>query len=273
MKDIFKYIDYRKYLDEWIKSQPAHGRGMISALASSAKCQPAYFSRLLIGKAQLSLEQAFAIQKLLKHSQDEVNYFILLVEHDRAGSTELKSHFKEKIISIRTEREDLQNRFQDAPQLTQEYQRTYYSSYQYAVIHTCISVPELQTIEQLERFLKIPTDRIESILEFLLDAELALRESGRWKVGRNRLHLGRESTLIRQHHANWRIEALKSLDRGKGAQDERDLHYSAVVSLSEEDAKRLKELLIKTLEKFSQEVSESKEETVRALVIDFFSFG
>lgn len=277
MKDIFQYIDYRNYLKGWISSQPAKGRGMISALAKTARCQPAYFSRMLLGRAQLSLEQAFAIQKSLKHSPDEVNYFISLVEYDRAGDMELKIFFKEKLKSLQLEREDLKNRFKDAPALTQEFQRIYYSSFQYAVIHTCISIPKLQTLDALEGFLKISRERIEEILGFLMKSGLATRDGGKWKVGKNRLHLGRDSTLIQQHHSNWRIEALKSLSRGmsreKAIQGDADLHYSAVVSLSEEDASNLKELWIKTLEKFSQQVSTSKEETVRALVIDFFSVG
>lgn len=273
MNDLFQYIDYRNYLKDWIAAQSGKGRGMISALAKTARCQPAYFSRMLLGRAQLSLEQAFAIQKSLKHSPDEVNYFISLVEYDRAGDMELKTFFREKLRSLQLEREDLRNRFKDAPALTQEFQRIYYSSFQYAVIHTCISIPKLQTLDALEGFLNISRERIEEILGFLMKTGLATRDGGKWKVGKNRLHLGRDSTLIQQHHSNWRIEALKSLGRGKGAQSDTDLHYSAVVSLSVEDASSLKELWIKTLEKFGQQVSTSKEETVRALVIDFFSVG
>ena len=43
------------------------------------------------------------------------------------------------------------------------------------------------------------------------------------------------------------------------------------VSLSEADATRLREHWVQALEEFSRHVEPSKEETVRALVIDFFS--
>jgi hypothetical protein len=102
---------------------------------------------------------------------------------------------------------------------------------------------------------------------------IAIREANRWRVGQTRLHLARDASLIRQHHSNWRVEALKSLDRGQGAQNQNELHYSAVVSLSNEDALRLNELWVKTLEQFAREIAPSKDETVRALVIDFFSIG
>ena len=131
--------------------------------------------------------------------------------------------------------------------------------------------PELQTIAKLESFLKLSRERIAEVLGFLQVTGLAVEEKGHWKVGQNRLHLSRDSDLIRNHHSNWRVEAIKSLDRGKGAQGSEDLHYSAVVSLSREDAIQLKEHWIQALERFGQVVAPSHEETVRAITLDFFS--
>jgi uncharacterized protein (TIGR02147 family) len=273
MADLFTSTDYRKYLKSWISEQPKNGRGLISAMAKAAACQPVYLSRVLTGKAQLSLEQADAIQPVLKHSSDETDFFLLLVEWDRAGNTSLKKYFQKKIEAAREARANLQSRFTEARVLTREHQDIYYSSYHYAAIHTCISVPELQTLAALEAFLKIPTERLLEVLSFLKDTGLAFEERGRYRIGMNRLHLGKDAGLIRQHHSNWRIEALKSLDRGKGAQSDKDLHYSAVVSLSEEDAVLLREHWVQALEEFSKRVAPSKEETVRALVIDFFGLG
>jgi len=273
MADLFSFQDYRKYLEAWISEQPRGGRGMISGLAKAASCQPVYVSRVLSGRAQLSLEQAQAIQAELKHSGEETDFFLLLVEWDRAGTKPLKEYFQKKIDRAREARADLQKRFTEAPTLTREHQDIYYSSYHYAAVHTCISVPALQTLSGLEAFLKLPRDRLLEVLLFLKDCGLAIEERGRFRIGQLRLHLGKNAGLIRQHHSNWRLEALKSLDRGRGAQDDRSLHYSAVVSLSETDALRLREHWVKALEEFNQQVAPSKEETVRALVIDFFSLG
>ncbi len=273
MTDLFLNLDYRAYLKEWIAAQPKGGHGLVSALAKAARCQPAYFSRVLQGKAQLSPEQAFAIRKVLGHSDDQTRYFMLLVEYDRAGDADLKAYYQSRIEAEREARTNLQNRFKEAKTLSREHQVTYYGSAHYAAIHACISVPELQTIPGLEKFLALPRERIVEVLKFLTDCGLAVEEQGRWRVGLNRLHLGRDSDLIRNHHSNWRIEAMKSLDRGKGAQGGEDLHYSAVVSLSREDAHRLKEHWIQALEQFNAVIAPSQEETVRAITLDFFSLG
>jgi hypothetical protein len=131
-------------------------------------------------------------------------------------------------------------------------------------------VPALQTIDALESALGISRERLLEVLAFLKETGLATEVRGHFQVGLNRLHLGKDAGLIRQHHSNWRIEALKSLDRGRGAQNEQSLHYSAVVSLSESDAVKLREHWVKALEEFSRVIAPSREETVRALVIDFF---
>ena len=246
---------------------------MIATMAKVARCQSPYISRVLLGKAQLSLEQAHALQKLLGHARSEAAYFMLLVEWERAGNSELKAFFAEQLESARQARSDLRQRLLKPDELPPDLQRTYYSSYHYAAVHTCISIPALQTLQALQDFLRLPRERLLEVLGFLTETGILLSEGSRWKVGTARLHLGRDSTLIRQHHANWRIEAIKSLDRGDGAQSRDELHYSGVVSLSHADAIRLKELWVHTLEQFSREVAPSVEETVRAIVIDFFALG
>jgi len=273
MPDLFSSPNYRSYLKDWISERPSKGRGQISALAKAARCAPAYFSRVLLNQAELSQEQAYAIQSVLGHSPEEVQFFILLLDRDRAGDAAWRAFCELRILSAREARTDLQKRFKNAGQLSAEAQAVYYSSAHFAAIHASISVPELQTVPALEKLFRLPAARILEVLQFLADTGLATEENGHWRIGNNRLHLGRNSTLIRQHHTNWRLEALKSLDRGKGAQGLEDLHYSSVVTVSREDAQKLKEHWIRSLEEFNQAVARSPEETVRALVIDFFTLG
>jgi uncharacterized protein (TIGR02147 family) len=273
MSDIFQAADYRSYVKDWIAEQPKQGHGMVSALAQAARCQPAYLSRVLSGGAHLSAEQAFAVAKRLGHSRQEADFLLLLIEWERASDQELKAHYRSKLDTAREARTDLRNRFKEAKTLGREQQVTYYSSAHYAAVHTCISVPEFQTLAALCKHLGLPRERILTVLKFLKEFGLAVEDKGRFIVGQNRLHLSRDSDVIRTHHTNWRIEAIKSLDRGQGAQGTEDFHYSAVVSLSREDAAKLKELWIKSLEEFSKTVAPSNEETVRALVIDFFGLG
>lgn len=273
MPDLFSTRDYRTYLKDWIAERPGKGRGQISLLAKASRCAPAYISRVLSGIAELSQEQAYDMQPVLGHSPDEVHFFMVLLDRDRAGNAAWRTYCDRKIEAAREARVDSQKKFKNAGTVSREAQAVYYSSAHYAAIHVCISVPVLQTVAALEKLLKLPQERIVEVLQFLAETGLAIEEKGRWCIGQSHLHLGRDSMLIRQHHGNWRMEALKSLDRGKGAQGIDDLHYSSVVSVSREDAIKLKEHWLRALEEFNKTVAPSVEETVRALVIDFFALG
>lgn len=50
--------------------------------------------------------------------------------------------------------------------------------------------------------------------------------------------------FLAKHHANWRLQALHSLDRA----DPDDLHYSGPMALSEENAIKLRALLLNGIE-------------------------
>ena len=90
-----------------------------------------------------------------------------------------------------------------------------------------------------------------------------------WRAGERHFHLDRESPFLRQHHRNWRLQALRALD----GYLPKNLHYSAVFSLSEEDAAALKEFLLQHLKSFLETVAASKEEKIYVYNFDFFETG
>lgn len=102
------------------------------------------------------------------------------------------------------------------------------------------------------------------------DPYLASSEGGGLQVGATRIHLGNDSSLISKHHTNWRIQAIRSLDREDRTQQNEDLHYSSVVSLSAADVLKIKAMLVETIESFNATVAPSKEELVQCLALDFF---
>ena len=100
MGSIFDYTDYKKYLKDGLKQKPKSGHGFKSAMASAIHCQSAYISRVLNGDAHFSLEQAYALNGFLGHSEEEAEFFILLVSYARAGTQPLERFFLRKINEI-----------------------------------------------------------------------------------------------------------------------------------------------------------------------------
>lgn len=268
LKPIFEYRDYKLYLQAVSKQRPGRGRGFRADLARAANCQTAYISQVLGGHAQLSLDQAYAISQFLIHSKEETRFFILLIQYSRAGSRELKAHFLELMEEEIKKQLNLKERFKIRHSLSQEDQATYYSDWTYAAVHIAVTVPKLQTAEAIGDFFELPPSKVQKVLKFLVATGLINQQRpGQYAVGPTRLHLPSDSPLISKHHVNWRLKAMNSLER----ESDTDLHYTSVVSLSQEDVLNIKTRLVKEIEAYNAIIKPSKEETMCCLALDFFS--
>lgn len=268
---IFDFKNYKTYLTA-VSAHAVGGknRGMKSSLATAAGCQPAYLSRVFSGAAHLSLEQAEGISSYLGHSQDEERMFLTLLQYNRAGTKRLRDYFDRELVELRRARNILEVRFKVGNALSTADQQTYYSSWLYVAAHVLVSIPSLQTKEALSNHLGIPLRKIGEVLEFLAGTGLVEERDRRYTMGKTRVHLGNGSPLIGKHHVNWRIQAMRSLDRDSSRQDNEDLHYSSIVSLSAVDFTRLKSRLIEVIEEFNSVVKDSPEEAGACLALDFF---
>ena len=139
--------------------------------------------------------------------------------------------------------------------------------WQYSAVHIALSVPELQSPLALSKELKIPSVRIEVILEFLVRTAMAVKLGIQYTIGKVWIHLPPESPLIGKHHANWRVRAIQSSE----SVSRDNFHYTQVVSISREDSKRILGIVSQIVERANEIIRPSKEENLRCLAIDFFS--
>ncbi len=263
--EVFEHRTYVPYLES--RLGPASRRtGLRTAASSAAGVNPAYLSRVLKRQADFSLEQADRLSDFLGHGEDERQYFLLLVQKERAGSLKLKSYFERQLENERRKRLEIKNRVKHPEGLTKEDEARYYSHWHYSAIHVLVSIPTLQTAKSLSEALALPRQKISEILEFLARTGLVEEKDGRFRVGAAHIHLGNDSTHIARHHANWRMKAMQAIDAG-GADN---LHYSAVLTLSHDDAARIKENLLRTLEDTLKIMRSSPEEEAFAYNFDFF---
>ncbi|MFL5812438.1 MAG: TIGR02147 family protein [Bdellovibrionia bacterium] len=264
---VFEYTSYKAYLLAWIESRPQKGRGERSRIAETLRCQLAYVSQVLNGPAHFSFEQAEALNQLLNHTDDEADFFHLLVQLERAGTPALRSRIQRKIKKILNDRLILRNRLEFEETLSREDQAIYYSSWYYAGIHVAVAIPALQTREALVRALGLPVSRVTQVLEFLVSRGLVQESKGRYSTGNTRIHLESDSPMIAKHHVNWRMQALQAVE--KESADE--LHYSSVITASEGDIPRIREVLVKAIEQIREIVRPSQDETLYCYTLDLFS--
>lgn len=266
-KDVFDFTDYKAYLLDYIKQLPGRGYGTRSKLAEELGCRVAYISQVLNSSANFSPEQGESLNRYLKHSVEESEYFHLLLNLERAGTSELRERISSQVERFRQKRLILKNRVDIKATLNPEDQAVYYSAWYFAAVHIIVTIEAYRTKDAIAEYLNLPKEKVTEVVDFLISVGLVRLEKGQLKPGTSRLFLGNDSPLIFKHHTNWRIRAIDSLDKGIKS----DVHFSMVASLAREDVQKIKEKLVKDIQATRAIVTESKnEEELICFSLDFF---
>ncbi len=267
--NVFESQNYKTYINTWIAARSGGGRGEKSRIAERAQCQLAYISQVLSGTAHFSLEQTEALSRFFDHTEDEAEFFILLVQRARAGTRSLELYFDRKIQKLLNQRLILKNRFSDKKSLNRENQTLYYSDWTYCAVHMAVLVPELRTPRALAEYFDISTEKTAQVLAFLESVGLVEKKEGGFFPGDVRIHLENDSPMISKHHVNWRLQAMRALDHETPS----ELHYSSVISVAREDLPRIREVLVKAIEQARMIIKGSADEVIYCYDLDFFGLG
>jgi uncharacterized protein (TIGR02147 family) len=265
-KNLFAYDDYRELLRDIEKSKGAEGRGFWTQIAKATGCQSSYVSRILAKGAHFSQEQTLKLCEFLLLPADETEYVLCLVEHAKSGTAELKTFYQKKLNALRETKLNIQSRVKPSVILSSEALATFYSQWYYLAIHVLILNPKFRTPIAIANALGLSVFTTEKAVRFLLDQGLVQSENGELVPGQVDTHLGRSSPFIKQHHSNWRIAAIESIRN----EDDRDLHYSAVSSLSEKIVGEIRGRLVSLIEDYVSTVKPTNDETLYAFNLDFF---
>ncbi len=262
---VFEFSDYKEFLR---KALPTTGtsRGIRAKLAQALGFHAAFISQVLQGEGHFSIEHILGIAHFLELPQEDTSFLMLLVQKERASNEALKQYFEAEIARALQLRSPMVNREFVSPVDSDLMWTTYFSTWIYAAVHTITSIPAYQTPKAIADHLEISPERIQYYLDFLKQFGLVDFEDGRYKMTKKFVHLEPNSPLVAKHHANWRMRVLQALERGS----DNDLHYSAVFSVSSKDAQTIKELLRQNLRDANSIMSESAEEDLYGISLDFF---
>lgn len=263
---IFEFDNYIKYIKFYTKSLPSHGRGFKSLMAKQLKCKTSFISQVLSESQNLSLDQAFLLNELFKHSEAESKYFLTLVQIERAEQKGLKKHLRSEAEKIRNDSLKLKNKITADSIKSKEDEFKYFSSADYAYVHILTTIPEFQNKESLLKKLNLNPNYLEKILNYLLKMGYVEYKHGRYLPGPSILHLPNDSTISSTHHTNWRVQAIKACQ----APSDFDLHYSSIVSISEKDFLTIKALMVKHIQEYRSIINPSPCEKAYSLCFDFY---
>ncbi len=94
---VFDYLDYRRYLADYLTARGLMDTGFsLRAFAVKAGLplsNSSFFSKVIGGKRNLTVDRQFRMAKAMKLSTSEIKYFGLLVQFNQCKDPEGKQHF------------------------------------------------------------------------------------------------------------------------------------------------------------------------------------
>lgn len=265
--DLYSFSNYRNYIEKFIDTSPNNGRGQRTKIAEVMNVKVSYVSRILQEKADLSMEQALSLGKYFQYDHDEMDYFLLLVNYARAGSKSLQIHLKEKIKKIQNERMQLKNQLVPKRDLTEKEQAQYFSNLDNALVHLSLTLPNVNTADDITNKINIPRERVAEILKMLVQLQLVKKDIyGNYETLEQRLFLPSDSSIISNYHAQRRMQVIPYLNHSNDI----DLHYSSTISISKEDFLEIKKVLVKALESARTRIKDSGTEQLCGFNLDFY---
>ena len=196
----------------------------------------------------------------------ETEFFLNLVQYQRAGTTKLQNYFKDKLNSLKAASVELSQRIRQDRQISEEEKSILYSHWLYLAIWLYTSVDEGKTLEEICGRFEISRERATEITSFLLSTSLCSLEKTVFVMGAQSVHLERLSPHLHKHHTNWRLRAIDASD--EISVDE--LMYTAPMSISKSDFNKIRERLAEVIKEVTDTAIHSKAEHMVYFGIDFF---
>lgn len=266
--NIFDFVDYKKFLAAIFKHN-SNIRGLYKLMANASNCQPSYLSQVMRkgSKIQLTPDQAMGVSQFLLLAPKERDFFLLLVDYERASSQDLKKLLLSKIKSIQKNSLDIGNILERPKLEDQEALVKFYSSWIYSYIHILTSIPEFQSTDSISKKINLPIETTLRLLSDLENMQLVTRDNAAWKHSGKQLHIDAKSTLVGNHHNNWRQQALLDAQLNNSLET---VHFSGVYSISKSDYSKIKSQLLECLKNINDSALSSGTEEVIVFCCDLF---
>lgn len=241
---------------------------MLARLAEATQLSAPMITQILNGEKNLSPEAAFSTAQFMGLEEDELHYFLLLVQLARAGSHGLRTTLQKQVRAEKRKASELKRKIKPDRELDELTKQRFYSDWLYSGLRNMTACPEFQTVDAIAAHLRLARPTVQKVIEFLLQQGLCVQKNGRLNVGPQFTHLEPNHPLVLQHHKNWRLKGMSKMSE-KG---EDDLFFTAPLSLSNADAEKVRALLPEFIEQIRKVVGPSESETVRCMNLDWFSY-
>jgi hypothetical protein len=209
---------------------------------------------------------AFATFAFWTLNEDESNFFLKLVEFERAGQKRYREKLLRELERERKRQQDLATRLKHAPVGVDQIQTYYYSAWYWTAIHILVSIGKFSTSSKVAEKLSLPLSLAEQCLDSLKEWGLVSFANNKWKHSAPTSHLPKQSPMISLHHSNWRQRAVMSSQ----VPNDDGVHFTIVQSISETDFPKIRDLVLQLIDDYNRIAGPSNPEDLVCFTCDFF---
>lgn len=266
MNSIFETKNYREIIEDFLSLQPAKGFGTLKRICIHAQMNQSLLSQVMKSKKELTPEQANDVADFMGLSDVEAEYFLSLVQWERAGKNSYKDRLSRKIEDLRKRADSLKERIPSDKELSDTAKAVFYSHWYYSATRILTSIEEFRSLDALSKKTGLSISQTRRVVDFLVREGLCKQSNNGITIGPKSTHVDRESNHVARHHANWRMKSIQALET-----DSKDnFMFTSPVSLSKDDFEKLKKLLSSSVEKSFKIIEPSEPEVAACLIIDLF---
>ena len=265
---VFEFENYRAFVTQTVRALPKSGRGEFLKIAKHLAIHTSTLSQVLSGTKQFTLDQACGLADYFGLNELETQYLLHLVEFERAGTERLRATLQKQMARIKEQSRKLSAVVPGKRTLSEEEKAIFYSNWFYTGIWALTSIPGYQTPDVISKYFRLPKLLVNQVVSFLVSTGLCLEENGVLRPGTTYVHLEADSPLIGRHHASWRQRAVER----HPFLSESEIAYTSPMSLSREDAEKIRKLVIEWVERVNKIRDPSPCEELYFLNIDWIKF-
>ena len=262
---MFEFDRYKDILIKKIESNRMV-RGYQKKLANACGCHTSFISQVVNSHLHLTPDHAANLCHFWGLTELESEYFSSLVDLERSSSKFLQEKIRSRINILKERNKTLSERVVvDIGPEEESAREYYYSSWQIMAIHVCCSLPQKNTASDISARLKLPIEFVNRTLNELCQRGYLYETDSAYHVTNKDLHLKSDSSLVYNHHRNWRIYTMNKFSEENGE----SIHYSTLFAMSRADSYKLQQMIINFINDSRDIVKFSSEEDLYYLNLDF----
>ncbi len=262
---VFEALDYRTFIRDYSIQNKDGKRGFYNRMAKFLGTAPSLVTQVMKEQRDFTLDMTVQLIQFFGLSEPEGEHFVLLVQHAKAGTGEVKKYFEKKIAASKKKASDLSHRTGAQKVLTTPQRAIFYSDWYYSAIRLLTSLNSIHSPQDIARALELPIELVHNVLDFLLKNDLVIQSPSGLELGPLRTHIPQDSEFVARHHKNWRSHLL---DRSH-VRSQNEFIFTGPTTLSQDDAKTVAEKLRAFITELAKLHDQSKPEVFYCLNIDW----